>query len=113
VEYLHVPLFCRQWGADEEILLLEGLEMYGMGNWRDIASHVCSKSSNECKEHYFKYYLNPSTPIENLFDNISLDKKRVEYINSAEFQKNHIPQVVVKPHPKVIHKTHPSFKKKT
>lgn len=27
VEYLHVPLFCRQWGADEEILLLEGLEV--------------------------------------------------------------------------------------
>jgi transcriptional adapter 2-alpha len=27
IEFLHVPLFCADWGADEEILLLEGLEV--------------------------------------------------------------------------------------
>jgi hypothetical protein len=59
--------------------------MYGMGNWADIASHICSKDQYECKEHYFKYYLNASVPIENLFDNISFEKKRVEYLNSAEY----------------------------
>jgi hypothetical protein len=62
--------------------------MYGMGNWTDIASHVSTKPSHECKEHYLKYYLNPSVPIEQLFDNIQFDKKAVEAINSAEYDSS-------------------------
>ncbi len=53
------------WGADEELLLLEvndvdfqfssskGIEIYGLGNWRDISEHVGTKSAKSCKEHYW------------------------------------------------------------
>ncbi|KAL4151200.1 hypothetical protein PRNP1_008149 [Phytophthora ramorum] len=45
------------WTADEELLLLEGIEMFGMGNWKDIAEHVVSKSDKRCERHYLTSYL--------------------------------------------------------
>lgn len=52
------PIFCEDWGADEELLLIEGLQKLGLGNWQDIADHIGNRSKDEVKEHYFKYYLN-------------------------------------------------------
>jgi hypothetical protein len=34
------PLLCPDWGADEEWLLMEAIELFGLGNWADIADHV-------------------------------------------------------------------------
>ncbi|CEG44213.1 transcriptional adapter 2 [Plasmopara halstedii] len=45
------------WMADEELLLLEGIEMFGMGNWKDIAEHVVTKSEKKCEHHYLTTYL--------------------------------------------------------
>lgn len=45
------------WTADEELLLLEGIEMVGMGNWKDIAEHVGTKSEKKCEAHYMGAYL--------------------------------------------------------
>ncbi|OWY97730.1 Transcriptional adapter 2-alpha [Phytophthora megakarya] len=45
------------WTADEELLLLEGIEMFGMGNWKDIAEHVVTKSEKKCEIHYLTAYL--------------------------------------------------------
>ncbi|ETL31479.1 hypothetical protein F441_16119 [Phytophthora nicotianae CJ01A1] len=45
------------WTADEELLLLEGIEMFGMGNWKDIAEHVVTKSDKKCEKHYLTAYL--------------------------------------------------------
>ncbi|CAI5734453.1 unnamed protein product [Peronospora destructor] len=45
------------WTADEELLLLEGIEMFGMGNWKDIAEHVVTKSDKSCEQHYLTAYL--------------------------------------------------------
>ncbi|KAG6577935.1 Transcriptional adapter 2-alpha [Phytophthora cinnamomi] len=45
------------WTADEELLLLEGIEMFGMGNWKDIAEHVATKSDKKCEKHYLTAYL--------------------------------------------------------
>ncbi|GMF48686.1 unnamed protein product [Phytophthora fragariaefolia] len=45
------------WTADEELLLLEGIEMFGMGNWKDIAEHVATKSDKKCERHYLSAYL--------------------------------------------------------
>lgn len=45
------------WMADEELLLLEGIEMFGMGNWKDIAEHVMTKSEKKCEHHYLTSYL--------------------------------------------------------
>ena len=44
------------WGADEETLLLEGVEHFGLGNWPQIASHV-GRSAEDCREHYFLVYI--------------------------------------------------------
>ncbi|CAH0522623.1 unnamed protein product [Peronospora belbahrii] len=45
------------WTADEELLLLEGIEMFGMGNWKDIANHVVTKSDKRCEHHYLTAYI--------------------------------------------------------
>lgn len=50
------PLWSEEWGADEELLLLEALEMFGMGNWSDVADHVGSKSKTQCESHYDQVY---------------------------------------------------------
>lgn len=47
------PLFSPTWGADEELLLLEGIEMFGVCNWSSVAEHVGSKTADECQDHYF------------------------------------------------------------
>ncbi|KAF4324358.1 hypothetical protein BBO99_00001879 [Phytophthora kernoviae] len=46
-----------EWTADEELLLLEGIEMFGMGNWKDIAEHVVTKTDKKCEKHYMTAYL--------------------------------------------------------
>ena len=61
VRDLHFPLLSEDWGADEEILLLEAVEICGMDNWLDISEYLTTKSPQECKEHYIKYYLESTT----------------------------------------------------
>ncbi|GMF29393.1 unnamed protein product [Phytophthora lilii] len=46
-----------EWMADEELLLLEAIEMFGMGNWKDIAEHVVTKNDKKCERHYLTAYL--------------------------------------------------------
>lgn len=55
---MQFPLLSLDWSADEEMLLLEGLEMLGYGNWEDVSEHITTKNKDEVKEHYTKYYLN-------------------------------------------------------
>ena len=40
VDYVRTPLWAHDWGADEELLLLEALEMFGMGNWSDVSQGI-------------------------------------------------------------------------
>ncbi|PRP86430.1 hypothetical protein PROFUN_05349 [Planoprotostelium fungivorum] len=64
MDILNFPLFDEEWGADEELLLLEAIEMYGFGNWIDAADHVGTKNLTQCKDHYFATYINvPSCPL--------------------------------------------------
>ena len=64
VEDLSTPLFDPDWGCDEEMLLLEALEIYGPGNWSEIADHVGRKDKFECRTHYFEAYINsPDAPL--------------------------------------------------
>jgi transcriptional adapter 2-alpha len=51
------PIFDPDWGADEELLLIEGAEMYGLGNWADMADHVGGRTKEDCEEHYMKTYV--------------------------------------------------------
>lgn len=56
VDSLSFPVYTMDWGADEETLLLEGIEHFGLGNWTQIASHV-GRSAEDCREHYYKVYI--------------------------------------------------------
>ncbi|KAG5551357.1 hypothetical protein RHGRI_009689 [Rhododendron griersonianum] len=64
---LSFPLICPDWNADEEILLLEGIEMYGFGNWTEVAEHVGTKSKMQCIDHYNAIYMNsPCFPLPDM-----------------------------------------------
>ncbi len=41
----------------EELLLIEGIEKFGFGNWHDISEHMGSKSPSEIESHYETQYL--------------------------------------------------------
>ncbi|KAL4853568.1 Transcriptional adapter ADA2 [Chlorella vulgaris] len=56
VQSLGFPLYHPAWRADEEMLLLEGIEIYGMGNWPKVAEHV-GKGLDECRAHYLSTYI--------------------------------------------------------
>jgi transcriptional adapter 2-alpha len=53
---MHFPFITEDWCADEEQLLLEGLELYGYGNWEDVAEYVTTKDKKQCEEHYKTVY---------------------------------------------------------
>ncbi|XP_061955174.1 transcriptional adapter ADA2b-like [Populus nigra] len=57
MDNLSFPLICPDWNADEEILLLEGIEMYGLGNWAEVAEHVGTKNKETCIKHYNSVYM--------------------------------------------------------
>lgn len=61
IEQNSFPIYDEEWGADEELLLLEGCESYGIGSWADIADHIGGyRTKDEVREHYEKVYLNSS-----------------------------------------------------
>ena len=39
----------------------QGIEMYGLGNWAEVAEHVGTKNKEACIEHYRNVYLNSKT----------------------------------------------------
>ncbi|KAL5540241.1 hypothetical protein UlMin_044481 [Ulmus minor] len=67
MDNLSFPLLCPDWNADEESLLLEGIEMYGFGNWNEVAEHVGTKSKAQCIDHYNSIYKNsPYFPLPDM-----------------------------------------------
>lgn len=49
--------------ADEELLILEGVDMFGLGNWAAVAEHVGTKGAQDCQQHYTSVYINsPAFP---------------------------------------------------
>ncbi|KAJ4289437.1 Transcriptional adapter ada2 [Collariella sp. IMI 366227] len=65
IEQNSFPIFDREWGADEELLLLEGAEIYGLGSWADIADHIGGyRHKDEVRDHYLKVYVeSPNFPL--------------------------------------------------
>jgi transcriptional adapter 2-alpha len=61
IEQHSIPIYVDDWGADEELLLLEGAETYGLGSWADIADHIGGyRTKDEVREHYIETYINSS-----------------------------------------------------
>eukprot|EP00112_Aurelia_sp_Birch-Aquarium-sp1_P024825 Seg800.8 transcript_id=Seg800.8/GoldUCD/mRNA.D3Y31 product="Transcriptional adapter 2-beta" protein_id=Seg800.8/GoldUCD/D3Y31 len=51
------PILIEDWTAEEEMLLLDGIEQHGYGNWDDIADHIGTKTPEETKQHYDDIFL--------------------------------------------------------
>ncbi len=49
--------FSPRWNAREEMRLLDAVEQFGFGNWKDIAGHVDTKSAEQAKEEYIRHYI--------------------------------------------------------
>jgi transcriptional adapter 2-alpha len=61
IDNMQFPFYSLDWSADEETQMLEGLEQEGWGNWEDVSIHVNTKTKNEVREHYLKFYHCPPT----------------------------------------------------
>ncbi|GFE54278.1 transcriptional coactivator [Babesia ovis] len=65
-------LFTKDWTAEQEMLLVEGVAKYGLGNWPEISDMVSMtsvgyKSWDECQQHYYSIYLNsPTAPLPDI-----------------------------------------------
>lgn len=83
MDNLSFPLIHPDWNADEEILLLEGVEMYGLGNWAEVADHVGTKTKSQCYDHYMMAYMNsPCYPLPDMSHVIG--KTKTELLNMAK-----------------------------
>ncbi|KAF2999909.1 Transcriptional adapter ada2 [Curvularia kusanoi] len=65
VEQHSIPIYTEDWGADEELALLEGAETYGLGSWADIADHIGGfRERDEVRDHYIDTYVeSPNFPL--------------------------------------------------
>ncbi|GAV59866.1 Myb_DNA-binding domain-containing protein/ZZ domain-containing protein/SWIRM domain-containing protein [Cephalotus follicularis] len=78
MDNLSFPLICPDWNADDEILLLEGIEMYGLGNWAEVAEHVGTKNKEQCIEHYTNVYMNsPYFPLPDMSHVVGKNRKEL------------------------------------
>ena len=86
VEQNSIPIYTEDWGADEELLLLEGSERYGLGSWADVAEHIGGyREKDEVRDHYIDTYINSSLfPLPELAD--PADTALFERIPKDEFQ---------------------------
>ncbi|KAJ3280715.1 Transcriptional adapter ada2, partial [Blyttiomyces sp. JEL0837] len=72
-EGLDYAIFDPEWTAQEELVLVDGLKMYGIGNWEQIADAIGTKTKYEVDRHYMEYYVNSETwPLPNM--NAQYDK---------------------------------------
>ncbi|KAG7695696.1 hypothetical protein KL930_003693 [Ogataea haglerorum] len=79
IEQHQYPIFDEDWGADEELLLIEGCQTLGLGNWQDISDFIGGRSKEEVGKHYEEYYLNsPCYPIPDL-------NKTFEHVSTSSF----------------------------
>lgn len=57
VDCLNNSIFNKDWSTLDELLLLEGIEKYGLGNWKNISEYIGTKTSKNCENHYWNDYL--------------------------------------------------------
>lgn len=89
VEQHQYPIFDKDWGADEELLLIEGCQTLGLGNWQDIADFIEGRSKEDVGGHYEKYYLHskfyPLPDLNQTFSDVTitdfLNKRRERFEN--------------------------------
>ena len=64
IEPMNQTIYREGWTAEEELLLLHGIQVCGFGNWHEIENIVKTKNAIECETHYFGTYLqSPIAPL--------------------------------------------------
>ena len=87
MDRVNFPLFDEDWEAEEELLLLEAISKYGLGNWEDVSDHVGTKSLVSCREHYFSVYIDSATsPLPDTSQVLTSAATLVINNSSASFQ---------------------------
>jgi len=91
IESLVFP-FLADWTAQEEQLLLEGLESFGVNNWSAVAEYVGTRGGDGCRVHYEEFYMNSTDwPISN-FDKV-LDPR---LLHGKQFKRSKAPSLARK-----------------
>ena len=55
---LDFKLFKEEWMAREELILIDGLQQFGYGNWKSVSQHLGGeKSMVDCEKHFHQIYL--------------------------------------------------------
>ncbi|KAF7456077.1 putative transcriptional co-activator ADA2-A [Cryptosporidium felis] len=95
-------LLTESWTAEEELLLMEAVSRYGLGNWSEISKYITEgpggafslyqksqktdpigHSAEECEKHYNEFYLNSKTkPLPDTRNYLHLVQK-IEVSDSA------------------------------
>ncbi|CAE6439213.1 hypothetical protein ACGC1H_006886 [Rhizoctonia solani] len=88
------PILVEDWGADEELQLLDGLSKCGMGNWSAVAELIGTRTAEEVEQHYTECYINsPDWPLPCLDREFDVDyevfqeRKKQRIINLRESLK--------------------------
>ncbi|KAI9601471.1 hypothetical protein H4Q26_001291 [Puccinia striiformis f. sp. tritici PST-130] len=84
-----VPILTKDWGADEELLLIEACQIYGLGNWSDIADHM---GNNRTKEEVEQHYLDVSIgsndyPFPPIDARINIDPGSSKAVKRADWKR--------------------------
>jgi len=56
-EFVSIPVPGTGLTASREVMLLDGLFMHGMGNWSAVAEFMGSRTKQDVRDHYFKYWI--------------------------------------------------------
>jgi transcriptional adapter 2-alpha len=84
---LNFPLFEKTWAADEELLFVEGLELFGIGNWEQISEHIGTKNKQQVEEHYAFILESPDFPKFNTCSNFEKTAVRQAGFTVPELEK--------------------------
>jgi transcriptional adapter 2-alpha len=88
IDDLSFPLLTLDWGADEELLLLEGVEIFGLSNWTDVSEHVGTKSKSQCQQHYVEQYVkSPCAPLPDMKKVLGKGHKKLTEEDQVELKK--------------------------
>jgi Myb-like DNA-binding domain/Zinc finger, ZZ type len=88
IDVLDFPIFEPDWGADEELLLVEGLELFGLGNWETISEHIGTKNASQVKRHYHKIYVrSESWPYPDLTDKFDMSPGKRNRARGSNYGK--------------------------
>eukprot|EP01135_Chromosphaera_perkinsii_P004775 Nk52_evm6s296 gene=Nk52_evmTU6s296 len=82
MDLMDVSVFDVSWSANEERHLLEGIEMYGLGNWGDIAEHVGSKNAENVEHHYMEIFVKSKNNVPDM--NVAYDSRRTLLLRRSQ-----------------------------